>query len=77
MRFDQPRATRPPHRSDPSRPVDQEASEAPAPEAILARAVRGGKQRVVDNYAGAGPIELWGIEMAIRGVVAEIEWKKK
>ena len=51
-------------------PVPDQAS-------VITRAVRGGKEKVVDNYAGAGPIELWGIKMAIRGVVAEIEWKKK
>ena len=30
----------------------------------------------MDDYAGAGPIESWGIPMAIRVVIAEIEWKE-
>jgi hypothetical protein len=31
--------------------------------------VRGGKRKKVLDYGGAGPLELWGIEMAIDGVL--------
>ena len=43
---------------------------------VITTAVRGGETKRVVNYADAGPVELWGIEKAIRGVVAEVEWRK-
>lgn len=44
---------------------------------VITRATRGGKEKEVVDYADAGPVELWGIERAIRGVVAEVKWEKK
>ena len=43
---------------------------------VITSATRGGKTKVVDNYADSGPIELWGIEKTIQGVVAGIKWKR-
>jgi hypothetical protein len=40
------------------------------------RVMRGGKHYEVEDYAGAGPFELWVIEAAIEGVSSEIEWEK-
>jgi Domain of unknown function (DUF6438) len=44
---------------------------------VITSAVLEGEVKRVVNYADAGPITLWGIEKAIRGVVAEIEWRKQ
>ena len=49
---------------------------SPAPDVALALVVPCGNEKVVDDNAGAGPIESWGNPMAIRVVIAEIEWKK-
>lgn len=44
---------------------------------VITRAVRGGSTKAVENYAEAGPVELWGIERTIRGLASEVEWKKQ
>lgn len=31
--------------------------------------VRAGKRKTITDYAGSGPVELWGIEMAIDGIL--------
>lgn len=41
--------------------------------------VKGSKRHGVNNYGNYGlgyPLTVWGIEMAIRGVVADIKWEK-
>ena len=38
--------------------------------------VRAGRRKTVNNYGGAGPLELWGIEEAIDGVVSNTKWQK-
>lgn len=38
--------------------------------------VRAGKRKTIRNYGGAGPIELWGIETTIDGMVANTKWEK-
>jgi hypothetical protein len=53
---------------------DSRATDLPS---VVTRVVRDGEEKSVVNYGEAGPVELWGIEMAVRGVVAEVEWKKK
>ncbi|RMF70689.1 MAG: hypothetical protein D6744_19060 [Planctomycetota bacterium] len=35
-----------------------------------------GKRKQVVNYGGAGPIELWGFEMAADAVIEKINWAK-
>lgn len=40
------------------------------------RVRRKGEVKEVSNYAGAGPFELWQIEVAIEGVAASIDWEK-
>jgi hypothetical protein len=37
--------------------------------------VRDGNRRAVLNNAHEGPIELWGIEMAIDGAIARVTWE--
>jgi hypothetical protein len=44
---------------------------------IITGATRGGATKTVVNYGDAGPIRLWGMERAIRGVAADIEWKEE
>ncbi|HKR02541.1 MAG TPA: DUF6438 domain-containing protein [Pyrinomonadaceae bacterium] len=38
--------------------------------------VRGGKRKTIRNYGDSGPVELWGIEMAIDGVLRGAELEK-
>lgn len=38
--------------------------------------VRGGKRKVISNYADTGPVELWGIEMAIDGILKQARLQK-
>lgn len=38
--------------------------------------VRTGRRKTITNYGDAGPVELWGIEAAIDGVVANTKWQK-
>jgi hypothetical protein len=40
------------------------------------RVTRGAKRYEVENYADAGPFELWIIQSAIEGVASSIEWEK-
>ncbi len=47
-----------------------------SPSAITS-AVRGEQRKTIHNHADAGPAKLWGIEMAIDAVVAEIKWEKR
>jgi hypothetical protein len=42
----------------------------------ITSAVRDGRRKTITNYADAGPVELWGIESAIDGVVGRTVWKK-
>ena len=38
--------------------------------------VRNGRRKTVTNYGDSGPVELWGIETAIDGLVANTKWEK-
>ena len=38
--------------------------------------VHNGRRKTVRNYANQGPVELYGIEMAIDGVAANIQWEE-
>jgi hypothetical protein len=38
--------------------------------------VRNGKRKTVTNYGDAGPVELWGIEMAIDGMLKSARLEK-
>jgi Leucine Rich Repeat (LRR) protein len=40
------------------------------------RVTRDGKRVQVSNYAGAGPLELWGIQRAIEGIASNMEAEK-
>ena len=40
------------------------------------RVTRDGKRYEVENYADAGPFELWVVQRAIKGVASSIEWEK-
>ena len=45
------------------------------PSAITS-AVQAGKRKTIVNYGDAGPVELWGIEKAIDGMMASVKWEK-
>ena len=38
--------------------------------------VRAGRRKTIRNYGNSGPVELWGIEKAIDGMVANTKWEK-
>jgi len=38
--------------------------------------VRGGKRKTITNYGDTGPVELWGIEMAIDGILKGAKLEK-
>ena len=38
--------------------------------------VRSGRRKTITNYGDMGPVELWGIEQAIDGLVANTKWEK-
>ena len=38
--------------------------------------VRAGSRKTIKNYGDSGPVELWGIEAAIDGIVANTKWEK-
>lgn len=38
--------------------------------------VRGGKRKTITNYGDAGPVELWGIETAIDGILKNAKLEK-
>ena len=40
------------------------------------RVTENGRVQAVSNYAEASPFELWGIQRAIEGVAASVEWQK-
>lgn len=40
------------------------------------RVIRNGKHFKVENYAHAGPFELWIVQTGIQGVASWVEWKK-
>jgi hypothetical protein len=40
------------------------------------RVTRNGKVQAVENYADAGPLELWTIQRAIEGAASGIDWEK-
>lgn len=42
----------------------------------LTSVVRAGRRKSVTNYGDTGPVELWGIETAIDGMVTNIKWQK-
>ena len=44
--------------------------------AVIISAVRKGERKTVTNRTIRGSIALWGIEMAMRGVAADIKWQK-
>lgn len=43
---------------------------------VITSVVERGRRKTVVNYGNAAPIKLWGIEMAIDGVVERIQWEK-
>ena len=43
---------------------------------VITSVVVGERRKTVRNYADAGPIKLWGIEMAIEALVAQVKWEK-
>ncbi|WP_422927931.1 DUF6438 domain-containing protein [Singulisphaera sp. PoT] len=43
---------------------------------VIVTVKRGDKVTEVNDNGHAGPLELWGIEMAITGVLAEVAWEK-
>jgi|SRR5579862_4112542 len=43
---------------------------------VSTRVIRGGKAYEVVDYAGAGPFELWTIEITIEGVASTMDWDK-
>lgn len=51
-----------------SHPVSDQAG-------VITSVVVNGQRKTVKNYAGAGPIKLWGIEMAIDAVIAQAKWQ--
>lgn len=38
--------------------------------------VRSGRRKTIRNYGESGPVELWGIEVAIDGMIANTKWEK-
>lgn len=42
----------------------------------LTSVVRAGRRKTITNYGDQGPVELWGIETAIDGIVANTKWQK-
>lgn len=38
--------------------------------------VRAGQRKTVINYGDVGPLELWGVEKVIDGVMANTKWQK-
>lgn len=51
------------------------ASVSDLPSAITS-VVQNGKRKTVRDYGGAGPIELWGVEMAIDGMLKNAKLEK-
>lgn len=43
---------------------------------ILTTIVQSGRHKTVDNYADAGPQELWEIQALVDGAAAEARWQK-
>jgi len=43
---------------------------------VIVTVIHGSSQRRVEDCGGAGPVELWGIERAIWGMVSPYEWIK-
>lgn len=52
-----------------SRPVTDNPS-------AITSVVRDGKRKTITNYADSGPVELWGIEMAIDGILKNARLEK-
>ncbi len=49
-------------KDDYSRPITDMPS-------VITSVVRSGRRKTINDYAGSGPVELWGIEMAIDGML--------
>lgn len=49
------------------------ASDLPS---AITSVVRAGQRKTITNYGDEGPVELWGIEQAIDGVLANVKWSK-
>jgi len=43
---------------------------------VITSVADGASRKTVTDYGSHGPIELWAIEMAIAGSVAQIDWQK-
>lgn len=43
---------------------------------IITSVVHNGERKTIRNYSNQGPVELYGIEMTIEGVAAQIKWKE-
>jgi hypothetical protein len=50
-----------------------EATDMPS---AITSVVRAGKRKTITHYGDSGPVELWAIEQAIDGVVANARWDK-
>jgi hypothetical protein len=44
---------------------------------VITSAVRRNKRKTIVNYGGEAPVKLWGIEMAIDGVLTQIRWERR
>ena len=45
-------------------------------ETVITSIVHNGERKTIVNYGNQGPVELYGIEMAIDGVAAQIKWEE-
>ena len=45
-------------------------------ETVITSVVHNGERKTIVNYGNQGPVELYGIEMAIDGVAAQIKWEE-
>lgn len=43
---------------------------------IIISVTRNGKSKTVTDYGGDGPLSLWTVQAAIRGVASDIKWQK-
>jgi hypothetical protein len=43
---------------------------------VITTVLQGDKLKNIRNYGNVGPIELWGIEMAIDAVATRVKWEK-
>ena len=44
---------------------------------VITSVAYAGQRKTIKNYGSLGPLELWTIEMALEGAMAEIKWEKE